>query len=338
MNGFMALSKERRRGIFEEASARLKLPSASIEKDYWVFLALDGLFSEPSLYPRLTFKGGTSLSKVWKIINRFSEDIDVVIERSSLGYCDDRDPENASTTSAQKKLSRELVESCAECIRKEILPVLERYLSSTSCQVIADPADKDGQTLLVRYESILGPKPSAYITPSVRIELGARSGNEPVETAEIRPLVDEALPGMSWAKTAGVRALDPRRTFLEKAFLIHEECHKPVDKARKTRLSRHLYDVFQLIQRGYAEKAVRDTELFTRVLKNRRTVFRYSWIDYEGLCISSLDICPRDDCMEQWRTDYRSLCEEMIYGTPPDFNQLVSGIRAFANRFMSQGD
>ena len=204
MNQFMELPEDSRRQVFEEASARLGPPPSSMEKDYWVFLALEALFSQPALRARLTFKGGTSLSKVWKIIDRFSEDIDIVIERSSLGFSGDRDPENAPTRSAQKRLVDELKAACAECVRNEIARVLTSHLHSAAgpaaSDVVFDEADQDGQTLLVRYKSIVGPKLAAYVMPSVRIELGARSGNEPVSECDVKALIDEVLPGRRLGK------------------------------------------------------------------------------------------------------------------------------------------
>jgi hypothetical protein len=342
VNGFMELPGDSRRQVFEEASARLGLPSFSMEKDYWVFLVLDALFSNPGLGPCLTFKGGTSLSKVWKIIERFSEDIDIVIERSSLGFSGNRDPENAYTASARKRLVDELKSACTACAVKEIIPALTSYLDSAAglgtFNILLDEVDKDRQTVLVKYESILAPRTVAYIMPSVKIELGARSGNEPVSIKEIRALIDEAIPGRPWAQVARVRALDPRRTFLEKAFLIHEEIHRSQIKPRKIHLSRHLYDLFRLIKAEVGESAIRDKELFERVLKNRSTLFAYSWIDYATMKVTSLHLCPPDDQIESWRNDYQILCREMIYGTPPDFSVMIEAIHEFEDRFMTQGD
>ena len=341
MNQFMELPEDSRRQVFEEASAQLGPPPPSMEKDYWVFLTLEALFSQPALRARLTFKGGTSLSKVWKIIDRFSEDIDIVIERSSLGFSGDRDPENAPTRSAQKRLVDELKAACAECARNEIAPVLTSHLRSAAgpavSDVVFDEADQDGQTLLIRYKSIVAPKLAAYVMPSVRIELGARSGNEPVSECDVKALIDEVLPGRAWAKTARVRALDPRRTFLEKAFLIHEEIHRPKGKSRKARLSRHLYDLSRLIQAGVGARALKDKELFDRVLKNRRTLFGYTWMDYSAVSVGSLSLCPPEDQVEPWRSDYDDFRREMIYGTPPDFSTMIAEIRAFERQFMTQG-
>jgi hypothetical protein len=235
----------------------------------------------------------------------------------------------------------ELKAACAECARNEIAPVLRSHLRSAAgivdSDVLLDEADRDGQTLLVRYKSVVGPRPATYIMPSIRIELGGRSGNEPVQECDVRALIDEVLPGRAWAKTARVRALDPRRTFMEKAFLVHEEIHRPEGKSRRARLSRHLYDLSRLMQAGVGGRALKDKELFQRVLKNRRTLFGYAWIDYSALSAASLDICPPEDQVEAWRSDYDDLRREMIYGTAADFPTMVAEIRAFKRQFMTQG-
>jgi hypothetical protein len=232
--------------------------------------------------------------------------------------------------------------ACAQCAKDVVVPVLADYIRSAcgsdACEVGVDSADKDCQTLLLRYESAIATRPSPYVMPGVKIELGARSENEPVEYADVRTLIDEILPGRTWARAARVRALDPRRTFLEKAFLIHEEIRRPPMKNARQHLSRHLYDLSRLIHAGIGERVLKDMELFARVLKNRRTLFAYSWIDYVGLTVTSLDLCPRDDQLKPWLTDYDDLCREMIYGTPSDFATMIAGIRAFQKRFMSQGD
>jgi hypothetical protein len=336
MNGFADLSRESQRRAFEEASARLGLPPVSIEKDYWVFLVLEALFSSPVLEPRLTFKGGTSLSKVWKLIDRFSEDIDIVVDRASLGFSDVRDPEFAKTTSSRKRLVAELKSACARCARDEIVPELAVALNTNvgndTYALEFDKADEDGQTLLIRYRSVLSGIPDGYIQPSVKLELGARSGNEPTIEAHVTALVAEALPGVSWARVAKVRALDPTRTFLEKAFLVHEENYRPLEILIKGRMSRHLYDLSRLIRAGIGDRALLDHGLFERVLRNRKALFNYSWMDYSTMRCGTLCLVPPEDRIAVWRRDDSDLRHEMMYGDPPTFPMLETDIREFEAR------
>jgi len=336
MNDFMSLPDSSRQQIFEETSARLGLPPTSVEKDYWVVLVLHALFSSPDFSSRLTFKGGTSLSKAWKLIERFSEDIDIVVERASLGFSAGRDPEFAASISARKRLTTELKAACARCTEFEIKPMLIHALDYSvghgRYSVIVDNSDVDGQTLLVSYTSVFGGIPARYIQPSIKIELGARSGNEPVIEAGIRSFIEEAFPNAPWASTTNVRALDSRRTFLEKAFLLHEENHRPFGKPTKSRMSRHMYDLSCMFQAGIADAAMIDSGLIERIKHNRETMFAYSWMDYTSMKLESLNLVPSSDREEFWRRDYEDLRREMIYGKAPEYSRLIADLHTLEQR------
>jgi len=318
----------------------LGLPPHSIEKDYWVSIILNALFSIPELKTRLTFKGGTSLAKVFHLVKRFSEDVDLVVERGSLGFSGGRDPEAASTKSARKRLSEQLKAACADHVSIVIEPALKERLLAMSVpkpiELAIDDADRDRQTLLVQYPTVLKSTSQLYVPPRVKLELGARSGDEPVLLGEIKSFVEEAFPDLSSGPPARIRTLDPRRTLLEKCLLLHEEHHRPKEKASKMRLARHLYDASCLIQSGIGREAVRDTDLFSRVLRNREAMFGYSWMDYSTLRLDTLDLIPPGDTLASWRNDYEELAREMIYGEPPSFDEMIDKLRQFEHSLKSR--
>ncbi len=200
-----------------------------MEKDFWVCWVLRELFSVQEFGPHLTFKGGTSLSKGWKLIQRFSEDIDVVIDRAFLGFGGELSPEHAPSNKQRERRLEDLRAACQRHIRDVLTPALterlRKRLGNESWQLELDPSDPDNQALLFKYPSAAAAT-GAYIRPVVKIEFGARSDTDPSETPTIQPYLAEALPELFNSAAFQVRTLAPERTFWEKASLLHEETRK----------------------------------------------------------------------------------------------------------------
>lgn len=223
---FEELDLPRRRRFCEEAATRLGLPAPSIEKDYWVCWTLKALFGLPEAGETLTFKGGTSLAKAWQIIDRFSEDVDVVIDRAALGCDGASDPaaDSISNKERDRRLDR-LQAAAAEFAATVILPGLRRAVSDDIAEhgrwrVVLDPHTKDGQTILLEYPSEFA---HGYVSNVVKVELGARSDTDPKECIEVRSHLGAALESKVLALPTWVRAVRPERTLLEKVMLLHEE-------------------------------------------------------------------------------------------------------------------
>jgi len=341
MTDYSLFSKPFLKTIIDETAARQGLPATSVEKDWWVCLILEALYSDPVLSERLTFKGGTSLSKAYKLIHRFSEDIDIVIDRRSLGFTGNRNPENAPSKSARNRLMLALKSASSAFIHDQLMPSLRSHLETSKLvfqwSINIDEHDQEGQTILVSYESLFSSASytHAYIQPRVKIELGARSGDEPIQIRAIRSMACEAFPEQSWSHDFQVRTLDPVRTFLEKICLIHEENHRPLEKPIKDRMSRHLYDVCSLYNAGIGDKALSDRDLFNRVLKHRTTYFFYSWMNYETMKPGSFMLVPPVDRLDFWRLDYEKLRSEMIYGQASNFPELLITLNQIQNTLNS---
>lgn len=330
MENVIAMSAEDRKLLFEQTAAELGLTARGVEKDFWVCWTLRELFGLADWGPHLTFKGGTSLSKGWKLIDRFSEDFDVVIDRAWLGYGGDDLSENRVNKLRKK---------CRKAIHEKLKPVLEQHLAgllpedgSWMLKPATVEEDRDQLTLLFHYPSVL-PAGETYLTRYVKIELGARSDTEPSESPMIEPYVAEAFPTLAGPCSFSLRTVAARPTFWEKAMLLHEQTFQPADKPHKARLARHYYDLWCLITKAIAVQAVQDSGLFERVAQHRQVFFQLDGVDYSTLRKGTLRLLPPPQRMTDWRNDYNAMQTEMFMGTPPSFDEVLAVVGAFEREF-----
>lgn len=337
MRNFARLSPFERRLYFEQAAARLNLTPQILEKDFWVCWTLNELFTLPDIGAHLTFKGGTSLSKVFKVIERFSEDIDVTISREHLGFGGANDPELAPSKSQRSKRLEKLKEACAAYVAGGLRRQLEEaflrsLMSPDSFAVKADSADPDKQTLLFEYPSCWESAAGAYIYPTVKLEFGARSDTWPNQKGTVTPYVAEQFPAFFGNPSCNVQALAVERTFWEKVCLLHEENFRPAGKSIKPRMSRHYYDLYRLIDAGVAERAGSDLPLFERVVEHRSIFFAFTWVDYTTLKRGSLQVTPVPERLPEWEADYLKMTE-MFFTPAPDFSKVLNECTSFQQRF-----
>jgi len=338
MKEFLDMPADRRQLVCTQAAAELNLSEVAVEKDFWVCWTLQKLYALPEWGGRLTFKGGTSLSKGWKLIERFSEDIDIVIDRGALGFEGDQAPDKAPSKKQIRKRLKALKEKCQQCVRETLLPALTKAMASElpgtdAWELASDLEDSDKQTLLFRYPTVL-PENAAYLRREVKIEMGARSDTDPTESVDIRTYISDALPDLFSELEFGVQAVAPVRTFWEKAMLLHEETFRPENKTkRKQYMARHYYDLFKLISAGVADKAAADLDLFRYIASHRQVYFRHTWVDYETLTPGQLQLLPRGEQLPDWRADYEGMQAEMFYGEVPAFDDILTVVGDFQERF-----
>jgi predicted nucleotidyltransferase component of viral defense system len=336
MENILELTPSDRRSAWQKAAEQLRFEAMSIEKDFWVCWTLRDLFALPEIGPHLTFKGGTSLSKAWGLIQRFSEDIDVVVDKHPLGFGGDASPDRARSKKQRKAQIERLMEASRRWVQEVLQPALTMRINSTlgrfDWKLEVDPEMADGQCLLFHYPSSFCPDEAGYIRPVVKIELGARSDDWPSAERSIRPYVTDAIPQLI-SGTILVRALVSERTFWEKACLLHEETFRPADKPRKLRMARHYYDLWCLIRAGVGERAMAATELFTRVAEHREIFFRYSWVDYTTHRPGAFRLAPREHQVDEWRKDYNAMLGPMFFGDVPTFDEVLDVVRAFEESF-----
>ena len=329
-----ALPERDRRDVFEAAASRLDTLPGYVEKDFWVCLVLDTLFNRRSEgHPRLLFKGGTSLSKAFGLINRFSEDIDLVVSRNDLGFEGERDPTVVSQLSNKKRaaLFNELRSACSGYIRGALRTVLASRIDglSADCQVVPDEGDVDGQTLFVEYPTLFPSGGVTYVAPRVKIEAGARSALEPSQACEIAPFIAVELPDWSFA-SEGIRVISPHRTYWEKLLILHgahcgyrDSGRLPVDKDR---ISRHYYDVAMITATEVGRSAMVDTHLLDAVRNHNLVAFRQAWKRFEEAVPGSVRLVPQAELRAVIERDYRAM-QGMILGEAPDFGWVTDQLR-----------
>ena len=337
MNAFLQLPAERRRFAFQQVDEAMGLQAFSVEKDFWVCWTLRELFTLPGIGEHLTFKGGTSLSKAWNLIERFSEDIDLVVDKEVLGFGGNAAPDKAPSKKQRKTRLEAVMESCRDWVQGTLQPALvagiAEALGSDGWKVEVDPDMPDGQCLLFHYPSVLPANSAGYVPPQVKIELGARSDDWPHEAKSIQPYVLEHFPAFDADGVSPVRVLAAERTFWEKACLLHEETFRPADKPRKLRMARHYYDLWCLLRAGVGERALGDTALFQRVAEHREIFFRYTWVDYTTHKPGTFRLVPPADQLANWKSDYQAMLGPMFFGDVPAFDKIMGAISEFEKTF-----
>jgi hypothetical protein len=338
MNEICLLSQDERKLFFRTAADIKNMPFEIIEKDYWVVWVLERLFSLEKMQFHLTFKGGTSLSKVYGVIDRFSEDIDLSIERTFFGFGAPHDPENAPSKKKQNVIIDNLSKACSNYVQTQMLndlkDVIAAKLGSTEgWNVFSDQGDPDAQTLLFEYPSEISK--AGYIRPLVKIEIGARSEHWPVSEHRIRSYAKEALKEKIHESEIVVRVLNAERTFWEKATILHQYAHLPDDKKLPPRISRHYYDFFRLLNSEIKERALIETALLERVASHKSIYFASSWANYGTARKETLKLFPPARILKELEKDY-ALMEAMFFGEIPDWELILKTIDNFEKEFNSQ--
>ena len=315
----------------------MHLHAQSVEKDLWVCWTLRELFSLPGVGEHLTFKGGTSLSKAWKLIRRFSEDIDLIVDKEALGFGGDAAPDKAASKKQRKARLEALMAASRQWVQGSLQPALATRIATAlgddaACKLEVDPDMPDGQCLLLHYPSAFENE-AGYIKPVVKIELGARSDDWPNSECPIQPYLAERFPQLMPEGPFSVRVLAAERTFWEKACLLHEETFRPHDKPRKLRMARHYYDLWCLLRAGVGERALANTALFQRVAEHREIFFRYAWVDYSTHKPGTFRLSPPSDHLANWRSDYQAMLGPMFFGEVPDFDEIMKAVSEFEKTF-----
>lgn len=317
---FFKLPDSDKADIFNKVSELSSIPfSFAIEKDWWVSQTLRVLYGMTEIAPYLTFKGGTSLSKAWGIIDRFSEDIDIVLDQEFLGF------EKGILSKSQVKKLRYVAN---QYFTKEFLKRVEvgfREAGFDTIDIELDgigDSDQDPIAIMVRYPSVIIHPP--YLLPRVKIEIGARGIGIPATSRGIQSLVGVFLSDSPFADTGiMVPSVNPERTYLEKLFLLHEVHQQPIHTRSIDRMSRHLYDIWKLSQTPFAIQAY-DKQLIWDVIEHRSRFGMTSGLDFNLHYPPHLVIVPPNkEILDSWAKDYSNMQRSMIYGESPSFKVLV---------------
>ena len=328
MDTVLQLSPQQRVQLFEQTAQGTGIEAVIVEKDFWVCWSLKELFGLPGIGEHLIFKGGTSLSKVFKVIERFSEDIDVSIDRGFLGFGGANEPEAGASNKEKQRRIEALKTACQEAIARKLQPALEAAIQAKvgraeQWSLRSDDEDPDQQTLLFEYPTSFAPEATGYIRRLVKIEMGARADHWPSETKSLTPYVAEQFPRGFKAGSCAVKVLSAERTFWEKATILHAEFHRPADKPMPERFSRHYCDFHELIRKGVAKTATTKPELLARVAQHKSLFFKTSWARYGEATKGSLRLAPPVERVKALREDYAKM-QQMFFGEPPDFDGIIA--------------
>jgi hypothetical protein len=291
--------------LFEETAARKNLAQAIIEKDFWVCWVLKQLFSNKAFEGRLLFKGGTSLSKIFHAINRFSEDIDLAVDYIALGFTGDKDPRKGT---------------CRDYIAGEFLESFRQQ-----CAAILGAGDAWGLDVSKTYPNVVefryptaGTKGLEYVNPRVVLELGTHAEFVPHGQFSIRSFASEEFPNVVKDRDISVTALLAKRTFWEKATILHAEYHRPAEKPLPERYSRHYYDVAMMGEGKIKGEALTDRDLLAQVVKHKETFYASGWARYDLARPGTLRLVPQESRVAALEQDYKKM-GVMIFGEQPPF-------------------
>lgn len=322
------LPAEEREILFQNTAAKMGMNAAIIEKDFWVCFTLDYLFHKSQWKKAFAFKGGTSLSKVYGLIDRFSEDIDLILDWKTIGY-GYNEPWKKRSNTQQQKFIEESSNRVAAFLKNDFLPVFKADMidcAGKSISVYID--DDDPGTVRFGYPRTLE---TSSILQEIRLEVGALAAWTPTQLAAIHPYAADYYPGVFSQPSTQILTTTAERTFWEKATILHQEAHRPEISKIPERYSRHYYDLYCMAQKGVLEKALAQKDLLTQVAEFKRTFYPRKWAQYEYARIGTLKLVPSAHSLERLRSDY-AMMQSMIFGNYPDFDQMMLSIKELETR------
>ncbi len=331
MKKIVSQSPEIRRRLYSQIGNKLGLHPLSVEKDLWVTTVLQVLFTLPYA-DAMVFKGGSSLSKVWNLIKRFSEDVDIAVDRKLFGI------EGDVTKKQMKKLRKQSSLFVKEKLTPDLKSRLDELGIGEYCTVLPQPDGVGDGTypeprkIFIQYETAFKDSVQPYVESSVMLEVGARSLIEPTAKAKVKSLIETNSPVATTIVDSEVVTAMPEKTFLEKVFLIHE-LFSTEGCASANRKSRHLYDLESMMDMPFALAAVQDNELWENIRHHRSVFTPIKGIDYDVDIRKDLRLTPPSQYESVWKDDYTAMQEQMVHGKSLSFEELLARMEELSKRF-----
>ena len=323
---WLSVPEETKKNAYTQIAEQTGMTPFAVEKDWWVVQTL-GIVFAMEVSSHLVFKGGTSLSKAWKLIQRFSEDIDLAIDREFFGFKGE----------LSKKQRQKLRKESGKYIEEVFVPELkvkfeEKGITGVRIELVPEPESDKDRKINIFYTTIIDSP--GYLEPQVQIEISSRSLREPCSLQTFNSLVDEHYPDQDFAQASiSVATVNPERTFLEKLFLLHEEFHRTKENRRVDRLSRHIYDIVKLSETEFANKALENKGLYETIVDHRYKFNRVGGVDYNLHQPQTLNPVPPDEIIDNWKKDYSIMLERMIYEEdPPSFENVITKLKELTAR------
>lgn len=335
MTEFYTLPDDSKRVAIEQTALKHGLSNQIIEKDLWVSTLLEIIFTLP-FADKLVFKGGTSLSKIWGLIDRFSEDIDLAVDRSMFGF------EGDLTVRQLKQLRKKSSLFVSNELCEELKKALAQYGLDTYLTIEAQPNGEGDKTypeprqIYIRYQSLFDAE-LAYIKPQIILETGARSLFEPTQKATVNSMVATEFPNIRTSVVkVDITTAVSAKTFLEKVFLLYElfttnACH------RAERKSRHLYDIERMMDKAFAVNAIKDDNLWNTIHHHRVVFTHMRNVDYTPDIRDRIVLTPPAEYYQTWEDDYSDMQSSMIYGDSVSFDALIERMKELERRFKDRG-
>ena len=341
MSKWIDFSLDEQKAMIQGVVEARQIDEAAAEKDWWVTAVLYALF-HTSVSEFLLFKGGTSLSKGWDIISRFSEDIDLALSRDYFlnvkRLCCASCTNNTQIHNLREKgqdflfgeFKDELAAKLAE-LGLEVTVLTDNDIANENGELRKVPHDKDPSVLYVQYPSLYDSQ-AAYAIPTVKVEISVLSMSEPYEMRSISSLIEQTYKDedVDSDLVQTIRTISPARTFLEKAFLLCEEFQK--DEPRTHRMTRHFYDLEKLMHTPYAEMALNDLVLYHEIVEYRRKFYHVGYVDYNKELPANIQIVPSDELKSAYEADYNEMKVSFIYGQSLDFKELMQKMTELQDR------
>lgn len=316
------LDKNSLNDVITNTAIRKNLSPAIIEKDLLVCAILNYLFTECPWKDNLAFKGGTSLSKAFNLIERFSEDIDLILDWRIVGY-ETKEPLAERSNTKQDALNKEFDVKTEEFLKSTFIPKLKEDLKSLINRSL--DISYENETIIIGYGNDYADESILHV---IRLEIGAKAAWTPTEAVTIRPYIAEVYP-------VSVRTTTPERTFWEKATILHHEANRPDDLPVPPRFSRHYYDVYRMAKLGILDRALEQSDLLEQVADFKAKFYPRKWAQYDLARIGTLKLVPSEIHKEALKRDYAKMAS-MIYGERPDFDELMAEIAKIESKINSK--
>ncbi len=342
MSRWIDFSVDERKAMIQRVVDEWHIDEVAVEKDWWVTAILYAMF-HTTVADFLLFKGGTSLSKGWNIINRFSEDVDLALSREfflkiknlSCANCANNTQTHNFREKGQDFLYGEFVDELRHVLKAmglDVKVLTANDIQNKDSEINKTPHDKDPSVFYVQYPSIYDGM-SSYAAPSIKVEISILSMAEPYEVRRISSFIEQIdmLRTHDSDYVQSIPTVSPSRTFLEKAFLLCEEFQK--DHPRTHRMTRHFYDLEKLMDTPYAKEALSNVCLYREIVEHRRKYYHLGYVDYDNDYPQQIKIVPDEKLISRFDSDYEEMKASFIYGEPLEFDALMSRIRMLQERF-----
>ena len=318
MDRIARASTGERRLVFEAAAQRMALAPAVVEKDFWVCYTLDHLFHRSGFAESMVFKGGTSLSKAFGLIERFSEDIDLILDWRLLGYGED-EPWEPRSNSAQERFKADSIERANAFLADAFVPKLRATLSESLGTEASVRCGAEEETVYFDYPRSYE---SAGTLDTIKLEIGPMAAWSPSEEAAITPYAADVVPFGPELSTT-VRTASPERTFWEKATILHQEANRPEGKAMPRRYSRHYYDMYRLGHSFVLGRAVAQPGLLEQVVRFKEKFYRTPWAKLADARPGTLRLAPPKGRLDELAADYASVPGISLSDRAPIINPML---------------